>query len=65
MMQVKGKSLLVCGAGGFVGGHLVKTLHANGASEIRAVDIKPLDDWYQKTPSAAFDSFKRRHLKNI
>jgi GDP-D-mannose 3', 5'-epimerase len=49
-VKVKGKKVLVCGAGGFIGGHLVKELKANGASEVRAVDIKPLDEWYQKTP---------------
>lgn len=49
-MKVKGKKVVICGAGGFIGGHLVKTLQASGASEIRAVDIKPLNEWYQRTP---------------
>jgi GDP-D-mannose 3',5'-epimerase len=48
-MKIKGKNVVVCGAGGFIGGHLVKTLQANGARQIRAIDIKPLDEWYQKT----------------
>jgi GDP-D-mannose 3', 5'-epimerase len=48
-MRIKGQKVLVCGAGGFIGGHLVKTLAASGARGIRAVDIKPLDEWYQKT----------------
>jgi GDP-D-mannose 3', 5'-epimerase len=48
-MKIKGQKVVVCGAGGFIGGHLVKSLQARGASEIRAVDIKPLDEWYQKT----------------
>jgi GDP-D-mannose 3',5'-epimerase len=47
-MQIKGQKILVCGAGGFIGGHLVRSLQASGAREIRAVDIKPLDEWYQK-----------------
>jgi len=46
-VDIKGKKVVVCGAGGFIGGHLVKSLKATGAKEIRAVDIKPLDDWYQ------------------
>ena len=42
--------MLVCGAGGFIGGHLVKHLKASGAAKVRAVDIKPLDEWFQITP---------------
>jgi GDP-D-mannose 3',5'-epimerase len=37
---------LVAGAGGFIGGHLVRALRRQGR-EVRAVDIKPLDEWYQ------------------
>jgi GDP-D-mannose 3', 5'-epimerase len=46
-MKLKGKKAVVCGAGGFIGGHLVQSLLANGVDVIRAVDIKPLDEWYQ------------------
>jgi len=42
--------ILVCGAGGFIGGHLVADLRRQGFQQIRAVDIKPLDDWYQVFP---------------
>src|SRR5437667_2656950 len=42
--------VLVCGAGGFIGGHLVKALI--GARPVRAVDIKPLDEWFQLFPEA-------------
>jgi GDP-D-mannose 3',5'-epimerase len=45
----RGESAVVCGAGGFIGGHLVKGLIASGVKVIRAVDIKPLEDWYQQT----------------
>ncbi|HTC61373.1 MAG TPA: NAD-dependent epimerase/dehydratase family protein [Candidatus Saccharimonadales bacterium] len=48
-MNLKGKKVVVCGAGGFIGGHLVKRLRALGIGEIRAVDIKPFDEWYQKS----------------
>jgi len=48
-MSFKGQKAVVCGAGGFIGGHLVKSLVANGVEVIRAVDIKPLDHWYQET----------------
>jgi GDP-D-mannose 3',5'-epimerase len=37
---------VVTGAGGFIGGHLVASLREQGRS-VRAVDVKPLDDWYQ------------------
>ena len=37
---------LVCGAGGFIGGHLVKSLLQEG-HELVCVDIKPLENWFQ------------------
>jgi GDP-D-mannose 3', 5'-epimerase len=37
---------LVTGAGGFIGGHLVKELLAKGHA-VRAVDIKPEAEWHQ------------------
>ena len=37
---------LVCGAGGFIGGHLVKNLMDEG-NEVICVDIKPLEYWFQ------------------
>jgi len=40
------KKIIVAGAGGFIGGHLTKALIAMG-NEVRAVDIKPLNKWYQ------------------
>lgn len=46
-MKLKGEKAVVCGAGGFIGGHLVQSLLANGVDVVRAVDIKPLDEWYQ------------------
>ncbi len=48
-MNLKGETAVVCGAGGFIGGHLVKGLIANGVNIVRAVDVKPLEDWYQVT----------------
>jgi GDP-D-mannose 3', 5'-epimerase len=39
--------VLVTGAGGFIGGNLVDDLRRRGA-RVRAVDIKPFDQWYQR-----------------
>jgi nucleoside-diphosphate-sugar epimerase len=39
--------IVVAGAGGFIGGHLVADLIRRGHNNIRAVDIKPLDEWWQ------------------
>jgi nucleoside-diphosphate-sugar epimerase len=40
--------ILVTGAGGFIGGHLVAELRRRGHRRVRAVDIKPIDEWYQR-----------------
>jgi len=45
------KRIVVAGAGGFIGGHLVKEL-INKGNSVRAVDIKPLNEWYQVSNEA-------------
>jgi len=47
----KKSKILVTGAGGFIGGHLVSTLLQQG-HRVRAVDIKPQWQWYQRFPEA-------------
>ena len=42
--------LIVAGGGGFIGGHLIADLLRRGHTKIRAVDIKPIDAWYQVFP---------------
>ena len=42
--------ILITGAGGFIGGSLVRYFHDQGFTRIRAVDKKPLVEWYQRIP---------------
>ena len=54
---MKDGKIVVCGAGGFIGGSLVADLLADGYTDVRAVDVKPLDDWYQR-----FDAAENKRL---
>lgn len=53
----KNELVVVTGGGGFIGGHLVRRLRQAGHTRIRAVDLKPPDDWYQW-----FDDVDNRRL---
>ncbi len=46
-MDYKNMTVVVTGAGGFIGGHLVERFRKLGVRKIKAADIKPLDEWYQ------------------
>ncbi len=46
----KDDQIVVAGAGGFIGGALVRRFHDRGFTRVRAVDKKPLPLWYQRTP---------------
>ena len=63
-MKLKNAKVVVCGAGGFIGGHLVKSLLDNGANVIRAVDVKPLDEWYQTLPNVSNLSLDLKDKEN-
>jgi GDP-D-mannose 3', 5'-epimerase len=45
------KKIVITGAGGFIGGHLVADFLSQGA-DVRAVDVKPLSQWFQLFPQA-------------
>ena len=47
----KNKKVLIIGAGGFIGGHLVKKILENG-NQVVAVDIKPKEYWFQDFDNA-------------
>jgi nucleoside-diphosphate-sugar epimerase len=41
--------VVVTGAGGFIGGHVVSAFRQlPGVDAVRAVDIRPFDEWYQR-----------------
>ena len=40
--------IVIAGAGGFIAGALTRYLHDRGFTRIRAVDKKPLPQWYQR-----------------
>src|SRR5438105_8270617 len=45
------RKIVVCGGGGFIGGHLVADLLRQG-NKVRAVDVKPFEEWFQMFPEA-------------
>ena len=40
--------ILICGAGGFIGGHLASKFLNDKNIELICADIKPLEYWFQK-----------------
>ncbi len=60
----KNPKILITGAGGFIGGHLVKHFLARGYRQIRAVDIKPLSDWHQLSEGVENQSLDLQNLDN-
>jgi GDP-D-mannose 3',5'-epimerase len=57
------KKIVVCGAGGFIGGHLVADLLQQGAT-VRGVDVKPLPEWFQLFPKAENRQLDLRESKD-
>jgi nucleoside-diphosphate-sugar epimerase len=48
MLKTSQRLIVVTGAGGFIGGHLVASLRGRGYPQLRAVDVKPLEEWEQR-----------------
>ena len=60
--MINGKKILVVGAGGFIGGHLVNRLLRDGNS-IVATDIKPKEYWFQDFDNA--ENYYATDMKDI
>jgi GDP-D-mannose 3',5'-epimerase len=46
----KGDLIVITGAGGFIAGALARYFYERGFTQIRAIDKKPLPEWYQRVP---------------
>ncbi len=60
--------IAITGAGGFIAGALVRYFHDRGFTRIRAVDKKPLPDWYQRVPgveSLSLDVSQEAHCRRV
>ena len=60
--MINGKKILIVGAGGFIGGHLVNRLLRDGNS-IVATDIKPKEYWFQDFDNA--ENYYATDMKDI
>ncbi len=43
----RNQPIIVCGGGGFIGGHLIANMLGQGHRNVVCVDKKPMDGWYQ------------------
>ncbi|MGH7460739.1 MAG: NAD-dependent epimerase/dehydratase family protein [Longimicrobiales bacterium] len=67
MQPARSKRVLVTGAGGFIGGHLVASLRRQGC-QVRAVDRKPLCEWWQRfddVENLSLDLSRREHADHV
>jgi len=63
-MKLKDQRVVICGAGGFIGGHLVNYLLADGVNVVQAVDLKPVDEWHQTSPEVENLAYDLRELES-
>ena len=60
--------IVITGAGGFIAGNLVKYFRNQGFTRIRAVDKKPLYEWYLRVPeveSLCLDVSEEAHCRRV
>jgi GDP-D-mannose 3', 5'-epimerase len=56
--------IVIAGAGGFIAGALTRYFHDLGYTRIRAIDRKPLPEWYQRVPGVECLSMDLSEKKN-
>jgi GDP-D-mannose 3', 5'-epimerase len=56
--------IVIGGAGGFIAGSLARYFADQGYTRIRAIDKKPLPDWYQRVPGVESISMDLSHEAN-
>jgi len=56
--------IVIAGAGGFIAGSLVKYFADQGFENIRAIDKKPLPEWYQRVPGVESLSLDLSYREN-
>jgi nucleoside-diphosphate-sugar epimerase len=61
---MKNELIVVAGAGGFIGGAMVADLRRRGYENIRAVDVKPIGEWYQSFEDVENLSLDLRRVEN-
>ncbi len=58
------KNILICGAGGFIGGHLVNYFRNIGNFNIVCADIKPIEYWFQNFEDTSNFSLDLKEYEN-
>ena len=61
---MKKKTVLICGAGGFIGGHLAADLLKSGNYKLVCADIKPTEYWFQYFEEAKNFSLDLKEYEN-
>jgi GDP-D-mannose 3',5'-epimerase len=56
--------IVIAGAGGFIAGALTRYFYERGFTRIRAIDKKPLPEWYQRVPGVESLSLDLSYREN-